>query len=112
MGTITGIRRLERTICRYGSREGPGPVRSGGDNWHTTWANNDKQYVALSDGFGWPEVAGYAGRPYNTRVYAINGDAPDHTFEYLPGYPDLYTGDAPKRYPQKVCKQSGGVPSL
>lgn len=65
--------------------------RSGhGDNWHTTWADNDKQYVLLTDGRGWPEAVGDTGKTYTTRVFAMSGDAPGHTFEHLTGYPDLH----------------------
>lgn len=60
-----------------------------GDNWHTTWAADDRQYVALCDGEGWPEIRGHTGRYYNTRVFALDGDPPDIAFEHLPGYPDL-----------------------
>lgn len=86
MAKITGIRRLETTIHRS---------KCNGDNWHMTWANNDKQYVALCDGKGWPDIPGYTGRSYNTRVFTLNGDAPNYTPEYLPDYPDLLTGSPP-----------------
>lgn len=79
MTTITGIKMLKGTTHRSGN----------GDNWHTTWANNDKQYVLLTDGTGWPNAVGNTGKRYITRVFAIHGDAPNHTFEHLPGYPDL-----------------------
>jgi len=77
---IIGMRRLEETLQR---------VNCNGDNWHMTWAQDDRQYVALCDGRGWPDLHGTTGKNYNTRVYAINGEAPGETFEYLPGYPDL-----------------------
>ena len=86
MTQITGLRRLEETLFRSGGS---------GDNWHMTWAGDDKQYVALCDGSGWPEAEGYTGQLYNTRVYAIRGDAPQHTFEHLPGYPDLVNEPPP-----------------
>ncbi len=79
MTTITGIKMLKGTTHRSGN----------GDNWHTTWANNDKQYVILTDGTGWPEAVGNTGKRYITRVFAIRGEAPNYTFEHLPGYPDL-----------------------
>ena len=82
MTRITGIRMLEGSIHRSGDG-------GTGDNWHTTWANDDKQYVLLADGSGWPEAVGNTGKTYNTRVFAINGDPPNHTFEHLPGYPDM-----------------------
>ena len=40
MTETTGIRRLDNTIHRMGGR---------GDNWHTTWAADDKLYTAMSD---------------------------------------------------------------
>jgi len=80
MTRITGMRRLEDTTRRAGGS---------GDNWHMTWADDGKVYAGLCDGAGWPDVAGYTGRDYNTRVYAIDGDPPGHTFEHLPGFPDL-----------------------
>jgi len=86
MTDILGMRRLDETLRRSGGS---------GDNWHMTWADNDKQYVALCDGQGWPDVPGYTGQMYNTRVYAINGNAPDHRFEHLPGYPDLLSSSPP-----------------
>ena len=59
MTQITGLRRLEETLFRSGGS---------GDNWHMTWAGDDKQYVALCDGSCWPEAEGYTGQLYNTRV--------------------------------------------
>ncbi len=86
MDRITGIQRLDETTIRAGGS---------GDNWHMTWADDDKQYVGLCDGRGWPDVAGYDGSDYNARVYAIQGTPPDITFEHLPGYPDLLTERPP-----------------
>lgn len=57
-----------------------------GDNWHMTWADDDKQYVSLCDGSGLP---GTPPGSYNSRAYAITGDPPDLRFEFLPGYPEL-----------------------
>ena len=86
MAQITGIRRLDDTIRRTGGS---------GDNWHMSWADDDRQYTALCDGSGWPEMTGHTGQGYNTRVFAINGDPPDPVFEHLPGFPDLA---GPSRY--------------
>jgi len=84
---ITGMRRLEDTIWRSGGS---------GDNWHMTWAEDDRQYVGLCDGRGWPEIEGYVPADYyNTRVYAISGDAPDIKFVHLPGFPDLISTKPP-----------------
>lgn len=80
MESVVGIRRIDETLVRSGGS---------GDNWHMTWADNGKQYVALCDGAGWPDVKGYTGQGYNTRVYALDGDPPNHAFEHLPGYPEL-----------------------
>ena len=41
MQIIVGIRRLEETLQRS---------EGSGDNWHMTWARDDKQYVVLGDG--------------------------------------------------------------
>ncbi len=82
MTTIKGIERLDQTTVRVGH----------GDNWHTTWAADDKQYTALCDGDGF-EVPGDPQRFNNSRIYAVNGDPPDHRFEYLPGYPFLGSGN-------------------
>ena len=87
MTRITGIRRLDETIHRMGGE---------GDNWYTTWAANDKLYTSLTDGKGFPDVQGYTGMFHNTRVFAINGYPPHHSFEYLNGFPDLPFGDVPE----------------
>lgn len=74
---ITSLRRLDDTILRLGGF---------GDNWHMTWAKNDKMYVGLCDGKGLPGTnQGF----FNSRIYSIAGDPPDVTFEDVPGYPDL-----------------------
>ncbi len=83
---IKGIQRVEETTIRAGGV---------GDNWHMTWANNDKQYAGLCDGKGWPNIPGYNGKTYNARVYSINGDPPGFAFEHLAGYPDLYSEEFP-----------------
>ena len=85
MPRITGIRRLEETIVRSGH----------GDNWHMSWAADDRQYFSLCDGRGWSDLPEYTGEPYNSRVYALCGDAPTHTFEHLPGFPELLSGPPP-----------------
>jgi hypothetical protein len=79
--TIKGIRRLDETIIRLGGY---------GDNWHMTWAADDRQFLSLCDGKGWKNVEGYDEKLYhNSRVFVIHGDPPRPRFEYLPGYPDL-----------------------
>jgi hypothetical protein len=86
MKRIIGIKRQEESTLRLGGI---------GDNWHMTWARDDKQYFALCDGPGWSDIEGYSGKNYNTRVYANHGNPPNVRFEHLPGYPDLLTEDAP-----------------
>ena len=82
MTKIIGIERLGEIIPGVGH----------GDNWHMTWAADDKQYTSLCDGEGF-DLPGDAGKYNNSRIYAITGDPPDHRFEYLPGYPQLDGGN-------------------
>lgn len=86
MKRVKGIRRLEETTTR---------IEGSGDNWHMTWAGDDRQYVALDDGEGWSQIEGYAGKSYNSRVYVVHGSPPNVNFEYLPGYPDLLSEESP-----------------
>ncbi len=88
MQTIVGMRRLEETLQRS---------RGDGDNWHMTWARDDKQYVVLGDGKGWPDAEGRTGQTHHTRLYGLDGDPPDLTFEHLQGYPDLVVGESPPK---------------
>ncbi|MEX0643531.1 MAG: hypothetical protein WD468_12570 [Pirellulales bacterium] len=86
--SIRTVRRLDDTIHRFGGN---------GDNWHMSWADNDKVYVSLCDGRGLPgatpeKVMGddpERAFEFNSRMYAITGDAPNIKFEYLVGYPNL-----------------------
>lgn len=87
MGRIVGMRRLDETIHRMSGE---------GDNWYTTWADDDKLYASLNDGKGFPGMAGYTGLSHNTRVFALNGYPPHHSFEYLHGFPDLPSGAVPQ----------------
>jgi len=86
MAKIVGLKRLIETTAGTGGT---------GDNWHTTWADDDRQYVALCDGQGWPDVEGYTGQPYNARVYGVEGEPPRVRFVHLTGYPDLLTEEPP-----------------
>jgi hypothetical protein len=80
MSKIVGIERLDTTIQ---------PVSGNGDNWNMTWADNDKQYIGLCDGKGWDHLPEYTDESYNTRIFIINGNAPDYSFEFMPNFPDL-----------------------
>ena len=62
MTEITGIRRFDETIHRMGGR---------GDNWHTTWAANDKLYTAMCDGTAFAKVEGHTGMFYICRLYEV-----------------------------------------
>lgn len=75
---ITGIKRLEETII---------PVTGQGDNWYMTWAKDDKQYAGMCDGSGFKGQPEFTGKGHNSKLFAIVGDAPNHTFEDVPGYP-------------------------
>ncbi|MDP6126297.1 MAG: hypothetical protein QGH20_11155 [Candidatus Latescibacteria bacterium] len=86
MPTIKGIEIHEESTQRSGGS---------GDNWHMTWADDDNQYVGLCDGQGWSEVDGYTSQNYNTRVYGLEGQPPDHRFAHLPGFPNLLTIEPP-----------------
>lgn len=88
MKAIKAIQRLEETTLRLGGI---------GDNWHMTWASDDKSFVSLCDGSGWPNIEGYTGKGYNSRVYRVSGDPPDVHFQHLSTFPDLYTEKAPDR---------------
>lgn len=54
-----------------------------------TWAADDSQLTTVCDGFGWEGMPGYIGDSFSSRIFRIEGDAPNHRFVYLPDYPDL-----------------------
>jgi hypothetical protein len=76
---IKGLRRLDDTIARLGGT---------GDNWHMTWAADDRVLAGLCDGDAQP-WHNLPRRPYNARLIAINGTPPQLEFHDTPGYPDL-----------------------
>jgi hypothetical protein len=74
---IKAVIRRDDTIRRYGGN---------GDNWHMSWARDDRQYVSLCDG------GGFADEPttsYNSRIFAISGGMTDAQFHDVSGYPRL-----------------------
>ncbi len=73
---VRGAVRREETTLRLGGN---------GDNWHMSWAEDDRQFVVLDDGFGWGQREKY----YNSRTYLLSGDPEEAEFEDLPGFPDL-----------------------
>lgn len=74
---IRSALRREETVRRYGGV---------GDNWHMSWAADDRQYVSLCDGFGFTGQSKYL---YNARMFALEGRSQDARFHDLPGYPQL-----------------------
>jgi hypothetical protein len=83
---IKSLRRLEDTVTRLGGD---------GDNWHSTWTNDDRVLAGLCDGSGnpWPKVPH---RLYNSHLIAITGDPPKLEFGDVPGYPQLIVGTTPR----------------
>jgi len=74
---IKSLHRADDTIRRFGGE---------GDNWHMSWAADDRVYVSLCDGRGFP---GMPQANYNSRMYVIDGSPPDLRFSFLPTYPEL-----------------------
>lgn len=60
----------------------------GGDNFCNTWAANDKIYVTVDDGIGWPLESGSPVMENNNRVWALDGGPEEYQPEYLPGFPN------------------------
>jgi hypothetical protein len=75
-------------LVRGASRRIETTLRLGGvgDNWHMSWAADDRQLVAMCDGFGW-EVP--PAPFYSSRVLAITGEPENARFEDIAAYPDL-----------------------
>ena len=76
MTRIKSVVRRNETILR---------IDSHGDIFHTTWGADDRQYTAVCDGSGWSKEPGVF---YNSKLWAIQGDPPQPTFENVPGYPE------------------------
>src|SRR5690348_13271670 len=74
---IKGVVRRDDTITRLDICAGL---------WAMTWAADDRQFVALSDGVDLPIPPT---RAFHTCVCTIDGDPPNPTLEHLPGYPDM-----------------------
>ena len=83
---IKEVRRLEHTVARLGGD---------GDNWHMSWAGDDRVVAGLCDGAAqpWPNVPH---RLFNSRMIAIHGVAPKLEFADTPGYPELLVGPTPR----------------
>jgi hypothetical protein len=83
---IKEVRRLEETVARLGGE---------GDNWHMSWAADDRVVAGLCDGNAepWPNVPH---KPFNSRMISIRGVPPKLGFADTPGYPELLTGPSPR----------------
>jgi hypothetical protein len=73
---IRSVIRREETLLRRDMN---------GDNWCMSWAADDRQYLSLLDGFGWPSNP----KQYNSRLLTISGSPQTAIFEDVAGYPDL-----------------------
>ena len=76
-GRIKSLTRIDDTIRRFGGE---------GDNFHMSWAADDRMYFSLCDGRGFP---GMPQKMYNSRMYSVVGSPPDVKFECMATYPDL-----------------------
>jgi hypothetical protein len=83
---IKSVIRRDETLLRLGGF---------GDNYPVTWAADDRQFVSVTDGYGWFQnpTKRYAGR-----LWAISGNPQHASFEDVPGYPDLVQGREPINY--------------
>jgi hypothetical protein len=77
LSLVRGVVRREETTLRLGGV---------GDNWHMSWAADDRQLVSLCDGFGWDAPPAPF---YSSRVLAITGEPENAGFDDIPAYPDL-----------------------
>lgn len=77
LAQIRGAERREETVKRLGGN---------GDNFHMTWAADDRQFVALCDGYGFSDEALDV---YNSRLFRISGRPENAIFEDVIGYPEL-----------------------
>jgi hypothetical protein len=78
-------RRIERAVLHDETI-----VRLGGygDNFYSTWTDDDTTLIALCDGAGFRGVTDWTVF-YNSKLFAMHGTPPDVTFADVPGYPAL-----------------------
>jgi hypothetical protein len=76
---VKGAVRRNDTILRLGGH---------GDDFHMSWAADDRLLVALCDGTGWPN-GGEKLHNDNSRLWAILGGPHEARFEEVAGYPEL-----------------------
>ena len=77
MPKIKSVIRREETLLRLGGN---------GDNFHMSWAADDKQYVSLCDGSGFSDTFK---ANYNTRMFTVEGSPDEAKFSDVPDYPTL-----------------------
>jgi hypothetical protein len=77
LSRIKAVVRREETILRLGGIN---------DNFHISWAADDRQFTSACDGTGWFENPH---RAYNSRLWSISGGPSDARFDDVRGYPDL-----------------------
>jgi Domain of unknown function (DUF4185) len=82
---IKSVIRRDDTILRLGGH---------GDNNRMTWSTNDRQLLAVCDGYGWIQNPTHM---YNSRLFAVTGMPGQARFEDVAGYPDLESGPDAKR---------------
>jgi len=74
-GQIKSVIRRDDTILRLGGD---------GDNFHMTWAADDRQLVAVCDGRGWSQGPMTLN---NCRLWSIRGSSQEARFEEIENYP-------------------------
>lgn len=99
---IKSLVRRDETIIRN--------TAAHGDNWHMTWADDDRQYVSLCDGSG-PFERMAVGYSYNSRLFGIEGGPKNHKFIDVPAYPKLIPDPArdPRYYNFGVIALDGKI---
>lgn len=98
---IRSLKLRDETIIRHPTVHG--------DNWHLTWAADDRQYASLCDGYGWFEQP--PGQ-YNSRLVAVGGGPERATFQDVPNYPELaqpFLNNQPRYYNFGVIALDGGI---
>lgn len=74
---IRSMVRREDTVLRLGGY---------GDNWHMSWAADDRQFVSLNDGTGFTEPARVF---HNSRLFTISGSPQQAKFADVTEFPEL-----------------------
>jgi hypothetical protein len=86
MPRIKRLVRREETVLRLGGM---------GDNFHMSWAADDRQYISVCDGAGWVQPPKDF---FNSRLWTLDGSPPAPTFADVAGYPVLIPPNGHTRY--------------